>query len=60
MGTKKLTLLGALFAQSVSSAALPKPLRKLVDKARLEITSDLDGKQFKVWKKAGRPTFEID
>ena len=57
-----LRLLGALMLRS--GIALPlnvknNRLKDLVSAAREEITEDEDNIQFKLWKKCGRPHFEL-
>jgi len=51
--TKNLALLGALFVSSVAEASLPDAIRKVVVKAKHEITSTMDDKQFKLYEAAG-------
>jgi Tfp pilus assembly ATPase PilU len=57
MGVRKvnenLELLGAYFINSTFEKAWPKCIRKIMKKAKNEMTTTLDEKQFDLYEKAG-------
>ncbi len=59
MGTDNLKLLGALVARSTAAPAFEKPIEDLIRAACAELDKHpkLENKQYKLWKKAGQPTF---